>query len=316
MSGPPPLLRAGVNTGSCITGDADCDGNASSAGPTLIAADGTALDNPAMDRGEFAVLMLDFGKDNRRVYVPSESNPALAVVGVPSSTTAGVENLGVARVARVSGNPRNNFGAPIPGVTVSVYNYVSGSSTAVGPTRDKPHLELAIRGYSRIPVELAALDATNSVMAWDPTVACIAVAANLGSIDDGPVGEDSMVEQQNCPTASPSPSAARSAPLSASVSASATTTASTTASPTQSVNTRPPLIQFTGRVDVDFPAGPGVFVATDGVNDVFFPHNMIPTDPYSPSVIDPTGCNIMDVRFAYDYDTDTAYFGKDSCSVA
>jgi hypothetical protein len=76
----------------------------------LIAADGTALDNPAMDRGEFAVLILDFGKDNRRVYVPSESNPALAVVGVPSSTTAGVENLGVARVARVNGVPRNNFG--------------------------------------------------------------------------------------------------------------------------------------------------------------------------------------------------------------
>ncbi len=134
----------------------------------------------------------------------------------------------------------------------------------------------------------------------------------MGSMDDGPVGEDSMVEQQNCLTTSPSPTASRSALLSAST----ITTASTTASPTQSVNTRPPLIQFTGHVDVDFPAGPGVFVATDELNDVFFPHNSIPTDPYSPSVNDPTGWNIMDVRFAYDYDTDTAYFGKDSCSVA
>jgi hypothetical protein len=69
-------------------------------------------------------------------------------------------------------------------------------------------------------------------------------------------------------------------------------------------------VQFTGRVDVDFPAGPGVFVATDGVNDVFFPHNAVPSDPYSASVNDPTGWNIMDVRFAYDIASDTAYFGE------
>jgi hypothetical protein len=399
-----PPLRAGVNTGPCITGDADCNGDASSAGPTLVATDSTATDNPALDQGEFAVLVLDFGKDNRRTYTPSEPNPGLAVVGVPSSTTAGVENLGAARVARVSGTPRNGFGAPIPNVTVSVYNYVSGSSTAVGPTRDKPHLELAIRGYSRIPVELAALDTTGSVMTWDPAVACIAVTANLGSIDDGPVGEDSMVEQQNCPTPSPSPSVSATVTLTISESETPLPTTSSSASPTlstsasdsssitvsgtvtatasatvtatasvtitkssqssgtsssspvasesptgtqsvtrtrslspvesptptpsmseipvtpspsasPSVNAPPPLIVFTGDIEVDFPAGPGVFVvsptsrvsglsrevgATTGARG---PH-AVPGQPSD------SGWTVYDIRFAYDSVSDTAYFGK------
>ena len=69
-------------------------------------------------------------------------------------------------------------------------------------------------------------------------------------------------------------------------------------------------VQFTGRVDVDFPVGPGVFVATDATSDVSFPHPASPLDPYGPRVDDPTGWNINDVRFAYDSVTDTAYFGK------
>ncbi len=33
---------------------------------------------------------------------------------------------------------------------------------------------------------------------------------------------------------------------------------------------------LTGNVATDFPIGPGVFVATDSLNDVFFPHNSDP----------------------------------------
>ncbi len=118
MSPPPP----GVNTGPCITGDADCDGDASAAGAALVDADSTATDNYALDKGEFAVIVVDFGRDNRAVFTPAEANPSLAVIGVPSSSLPGVEFLGTARAARlgVSGTPRNGFGVTIPGVTVQV----------------------------------------------------------------------------------------------------------------------------------------------------------------------------------------------------
>jgi hypothetical protein len=56
------------------------------------------------------------------------------------------------------------------------------------------------------------------------------------------------------------------------------------------------VITFTGDVTVDFPSGPGVFVATDSSTDVFFPHPSDPLDPYSATVNDPTGWNIRDVR--------------------
>ncbi len=60
------------------------------------------------------------------------------------------------------------------------------------------------------------------------------------------------------------------------------------------------VISFTGDVPTDFPVGPGVFVATDGTTDVFFPHGVVPSDPYSPVVNDPTGWNIFDVRCVLD----------------
>jgi hypothetical protein len=44
----------------------------------------------------------------------------------------------------------------------------------------------------------------------------------------------------------------------------------------------------------------GVFVATDSSSDVFFSHD---------ATLDPTGWNIVDIRFAYDQATDTGYFG-------
>lgn len=57
------------------------------------------------------------------------------------------------------------------------------------------------------------------------------------------------------------------------------------------------VITFTGDVVADFPNGPGVFVATDSSTDVFFPHPSDPLDPYSPTVNDPTGWNINDIRW-------------------
>jgi hypothetical protein len=230
-------------------------------------ADATATDNFALDKGEFAVIILDFGKDNRAVYTPSESNPALAVIGVPSSTAVGVEFLGVARAARLNGNPRNNFGVSIPGVTVTVFNYLNGSQVSVGPAPTRPHLELSVSGYSRIPGNLARNDPTNSVISWDPSVACIAMSANLGSIDDGPVGEDRVIEQQNCPSPNPSPSPSPS-PSHGSLSPSPS---SPTPSPSRTVAPSGRIV-FTGDVVADFPPGPGVFIATDSQNDVFFPH--------------------------------------------
>ena len=51
-----------MNTGPCITGDADCDGDPGRASAALIAADNTAVDQPLLDKGEFAVILVDFGK--------------------------------------------------------------------------------------------------------------------------------------------------------------------------------------------------------------------------------------------------------------
>ncbi len=61
------------------------------------------------------------------------------------------------------------------------------------------------------------------------------------------------------------------------------------------------VVNFTGNVVTDFPAGSGVFIAADATNDVFFTNG---------GVLNPTGWNIHDVRFAYDAASDTAYFGK------
>ncbi len=73
-------LLPGVNTGPCITGDADCEGNASRTGPSLAAFSG-ASDNHVLDRGEYAVVILNFGVDYTAPFSPPEANPSLAAVG-------------------------------------------------------------------------------------------------------------------------------------------------------------------------------------------------------------------------------------------
>ena len=61
------------------------------------------------------------------------------------------------------------------------------------------------------------------------------------------------------------------------------------------------VINFTGNVPADFPAGPGVFIAQDGIGDVgWFTVG---------GIFGPTGFDINDARFAWDAASDTAYFG-------
>lgn len=227
----------GVNTGPCITGDADCDGDPGRASAALIAADNTAVDQPLLDKGEFAVILVDFGKNNTAVYTPSTSNPSLAVLGVPSSNIAGAETLASARFAKVNGQPRNQFGVSIPGVGVSVFNYVANSTTQVGPTSGKPHLEFTVTGYSLIPLNLATT--SPDVIQWDPIIACIALSANIGSSDDGPVGEDALQEQQNCPSPSATPSPTTSPTVTPSPSATRTYSPSFSVSPSSSASPTP-----------------------------------------------------------------------------
>ena len=149
------------------------------AAPTLLAADMLATDNPLLDREEFAVIILDFGQDKRRPYDPWHANPALAVIGVPSSSSAtaqeflGTARAATARAARLSGNPRSGFAEVVPGVRVSVY-----SSALVCPDNQHKHLELAVTQFSRIPLFLASKDSSGSEAAWDPAAACGAVSAN------------------------------------------------------------------------------------------------------------------------------------------
>ena len=197
-------MWSGVHTGMCITGDADCDGDPSSAGVDLTAADSFAVDSPAFDQGEFVAILLDFGNNPlAHSAVPWYTNPALAVVGVP----CGPENLGRVRVAALQGHPRQGFGTTVPNVDVSVFNYANASATFIGPSARHKHLELTLVGFSGIPRFLAGRNSSASVRAWDPAAPCVFVSAIMGSSDDGPIGEDSVSEQGNvCASASASAS--------------------------------------------------------------------------------------------------------------
>ncbi len=70
------------------------------------------------------------------------------------------------------------------------------------------------------------------------------------------------------------------------------------------------VINFTGVVPVDFDSRfSDVVVSVDPSSDVAFLHSANVLDPYSESVNAPTGWNMIDVRFAYDSASDTAFFG-------
>jgi hypothetical protein len=91
-------MHAGVNTGDCITGDADCDGDASRTGAALNAAGG--VDEVRLDLGEFAVVTVDF--DPAYVRVDEYALPATRIaIGVPVGPFPGAETLSTIRAAQL-----------------------------------------------------------------------------------------------------------------------------------------------------------------------------------------------------------------------
>jgi len=114
---------AGLNTGTCITGDPDCDDYPGTASATLIAIDSFAEDDVNLDKGEFVVLILDFGRTGDR--------DKQFVIGVPKSAVAapgdGAENLGSLRAAKQTlDDPRNQFGLTLS-LEVTCFNCDPGN---------------------------------------------------------------------------------------------------------------------------------------------------------------------------------------------
>lgn len=213
----------GINTGPCITGDADCDGDAGRSSPLLNAQQG--VDVAKLDLSEFAVFVIDFGSDN--TILPLNTSE-VAVIGVPTGRFVGEENTLTVRAAKYGSTfPRLGFGPTIADVTVTLHN------SPEGPNAAKPHLELAIHPFSRLPRALN--------VPWNTDIACIAFSANIGSLDDGPIGEDLIAELQNCPTptASPTPSPTSSASPSRSSSPSPSNSPSPSSSPSITPSTSP-----------------------------------------------------------------------------
>lgn len=190
------MAPTGFNTGPCITSDADCDGDAGYTGAALASTRG--VDNPLLDKGEFAVVVLDFGLCRTRVWA-DDADPSVAVIGVPASNLPG-EFLGTARAARAKGDPRLSFGSQIHGVGVQVFNYDPSSPRSVGPSTEAKHLEFVVTGFSRIPAALAVASSGEvNTGLGATTLSCISMSGFLGSVDDGSIPEDSAVEQSNCP---------------------------------------------------------------------------------------------------------------------
>jgi hypothetical protein len=65
------LVFAGVNTGACISGDADCDGDPGSAGSRLTGVSSSARDEVVMDLSEYMIIVVDFGVDNTQATIPA-----------------------------------------------------------------------------------------------------------------------------------------------------------------------------------------------------------------------------------------------------
>ncbi len=51
-------------------------------GPMALA-DGTAVDDPLLTKGEYAIVYFNFAANNAKVYAPIEKNPSVAALGVP-----------------------------------------------------------------------------------------------------------------------------------------------------------------------------------------------------------------------------------------
>ncbi len=67
----PGYVRTGINTGPCITGDADCDGNPGAAGALLTSVSAAARDEVVLDLSEYLMIVVDFGVDNIQATIPA-----------------------------------------------------------------------------------------------------------------------------------------------------------------------------------------------------------------------------------------------------
>ena len=86
---------SGVNTGDCITGDPDCDGDASATSALLASQEG--IDEPNLELGEYAVFGVSFSPNH--AIVPLNKSQVV-LIGKPSGDQLGQENVGTIRAAR------------------------------------------------------------------------------------------------------------------------------------------------------------------------------------------------------------------------
>ena len=189
------VSSTGFNTGACITGDADCDGNPSSSGPGLHNAGG--VDDAALGGTESAVIIVNFAAVLDQPWNASTR----AVIGIPGTSMYTAANPVVAKydVSVSKAYPYAAFGTPIPGASVSVANGVAG------PSHYYPHLQLVVSSFSAIPAALG--------LPWDASKACLTFDAYLGSHDDAGIGETFVGEKTTCPNPLPSPLPDFSVPL-------------------------------------------------------------------------------------------------------
>ena len=182
---PPHSSRAGINTGSCITGDADCDGD-----PGHWSQAAYGRDPPVLSGGEWVSVGLDFRTSGSLFTSVTHQ----AVVGLPNS--GGTESLATFRVARVTSNPAvAGFGATITTSSVVVYNFVAGGnyfdlSGPIGPSPSHPHLELTVSNFSGIASAVSG--------SFNPLVPCVGVRVYSGSGVDT-YGEVITANDEACP---------------------------------------------------------------------------------------------------------------------
>ena len=217
-----------MNTGACIFGDADCDGNPSTTGDELSPLGKT--DNPLLDQGESFFMQLDFAFDlQHKTYNPSNLTElriirnTTIIVGKPQGNSGVQYYSAFGAYTYGSGSPyaESSFESQVPGATVTVYNYdptllvtdaeaLNPVSNRIGPNVNKPHLQFSIQGFSNLPATLPGL--AGAPVRWNTpgpdhqSVACIGVFAGAGSSDDA-AGEPPLPGKQFCPTPSPSPTA-------------------------------------------------------------------------------------------------------------
>ena len=232
-----------MNTGGCITGDVDCDGDPGNNGPITFG----GADRADLEGTEFVVVVFDFGFNNSAGGFTS--NPTSggtinadvtrgflpgfhAIAGVTASVTDTIAN---ARVTRHGPTPARNTGRGVDINSAGVAMTILGG----GPSAAFSHFIFSIAGFSQVQTQTglgltipSGVPATATSGNFDPADPCISVFVNMGSGEDGNIGEDSTVEATNCVSPSPTPSPTRTPTPSPSPSPTPTPTRTPTPTPT------------------------------------------------------------------------------------